>query len=109
MNRKYSLKSNQEIEKLIKGKRSVGNRYYAMYYQPSDQTKIAISPSRKLKTAVQRNYEKRVVREILRKQFTNLQGLKILVIVKNTVSELSFTEKQNQLRYLIKKINKEIK
>ncbi|NLD26363.1 MAG: ribonuclease P protein component [Acholeplasmataceae bacterium] len=108
MNRKYSLKKNRDIEKLIQAKHSVGNKYYAIYYQSGD-LKIAVSPSRKIKSAVARNYEKRVAKEILRPLLPNLSGITMLLIIKNTVQELSFIEKKDQIEFLIKKIIKEKK
>ena len=32
MNKKYSLKKSNDIEQLIKKHQSVGNKYYAIYY-----------------------------------------------------------------------------
>jgi ribonuclease P protein component len=108
MNRKYSLKKNRDIEKLIRAKHSVGNKYYAVYYQLGGaETKIAVSPSRKIKSAVARNYEKRVAKEILRPLLPDLAGVTMLLIIKNTVQELSFREKKDQIEFLMKKITKE--
>lgn len=106
MNRKYSLKKNYEIEKLIKAKMSVGNRYYAIYYQLTDETepKIAFSVSKRFKTAVRRNYNKRVTKEIIRKYLDKLSNVKMLVVVKESVDKLTFQEKEGQLLFLINKI-----
>lgn len=109
MNRKYSLKKSHDIDKLVKNKRSVGNKYYAIYYVSSLEKlpQIAISASKKFKTAVKKNYEKRVVKEILRPNLDLMEYLKVLIIIKNTVEGLDFNQKQDQLLYLVKKINKE--
>lgn len=106
MNRKYSLKKNYEIEKLIKNKKSVGNKYYAIYYNWSleEIPKLAFSVTKRFKTAVKRNYEKRVSKEIFRKQLNRLNNLIMLVIVKDKVNELTFQEKEKQIMHLINKI-----
>ena len=106
MNRKYSLKKNYEIEKLVKAKKSVGNRYYAIYYQITNELdpKIAISVSKRFKTAVKRNYNKRVTKEIIRKYLDGLNNLKMLIVVKDSVDKLTYKEKEGQLMYLINKI-----
>lgn len=106
MNRKYSLKKSYDIEKLIKAKRSVGNKYYAIYYQITidELPKIAFSISKRLKTAVRRNYEKKVLKEIFRKDLEKLNNLKMLVVVKEAASYLTFLEKEVQVMYLINKI-----
>ena len=111
MKRKYSLKKNYEIEKVLKTKKSVGNKYYAIYYMPNKLTipQIAISVSKKFGNAVKRNYQKRVVREILRKLIKSLPNYSYLIVVKKKVEELSFFEKENQLIYLLKKIERQEK
>lgn len=106
MNRKYSLKKNNEIEKLIKNKFSVGNKYYAIYYQiiNDELPKIAFSVTKRINTAVKRNYEKRTTKEIFRKNLDSLKNTKMLVIIKLAASELTFSEKEVQIMYLIKRI-----
>ena len=108
MNRKYSLKKSYEIEKVMSFKRSVGNRYYAIYYRFFEgDMKIAISVSKKVGCAVIRNYEKRAVREIVRKNKDKTTGIKALIIVKKPVLDLTFQEKNNNLSNLLSRISKE--
>lgn len=106
MNRKYSLKKKYEIEKLIKAKISVGNKYYAIYYQniSEEVPQFAFSITKRFKTAVRRNYEKRVTKEIFRKNLTKLKNLKMLIVIKEEVKNLEFKEKELQILYLINKI-----
>ena len=108
MNRKYSLKKSYEIEKVMSFKRSVGNRYYAIYCRFFEgDMKIAISVSKKVGCAVIRNYEKRAVREIVRKNKDKTTGIKALIIVKKPVLDLTFQEKNNNLSNLLSRILKE--
>ena len=74
MNKKYILKKNYEIEKLVQRKNSVGNKYYAAYFIKTKEQNpsIAFSISKKIGNAVVRNYEKRVVKEIIRKEINKL-------------------------------------
>lgn len=109
MNKRYSLKKNEDIAKLVHLKNSVGNKYYAIYYRISNNDaipKIAISISKKFGKAVKRNYEKRVVREIIRPIINTLYNLELLIVIKKEVTALSFIEKATQINYLIRKINK---
>lgn len=108
MNRKYSLKDRRTIEQLVKGKRSVGNKFYAIYFRKADELKIAVSPSRKIKTAVARNYEKRLTKEILRPLLPELGNMQMLIVIKPPVLDLSFARKKEQIYYLINKVKKEI-
>ncbi len=110
MNQQHRLKKNHDIEKLIKLRQSVGNKYYAIFFAASKNplAQVAISPSRKFKTAVAKNYEKRVVREIIRPLLSELSFLKLLIVVKQGAGELSFAQKQEQIIYLLNKIKEQI-
>ena len=107
MNHKYTLKKNHEIKKLVeKPHQSVGNKYFVVYYQDSESTKIAVSVSKKLGTAVFRNYQKRIVREILRRNFELLRDKKILLVVKVNSVALSFVDKEKEIVKLLKSIER---
>ena len=105
MNKKYSLKKNKDIEKLVHMKKSVGNKFYSMYYNENKiKTRIAISVSKKMGNAVQRNYQKRVVREIIRPLIHTIGNYDILIVIKTTAKGLSFNEKHDHINYLLNKI-----
>lgn len=105
MKKKFCLKKNKDIEKLVKLKKSVGNRYYIVYYNKSSETKVAISVSKKVGNAVVRNYQKRVVREIVSKDFDKVQNKHILIVVKKNCLDLNFSEKEQMLKILLKKVS----
>ena len=107
MNHKYTLKKNHEIKKLVaKPNKSVGNKYYAVYYQDSESTKVAISVSKKLGTAVFRNYQKRITKEILRRNFELLRDKKLLVVVKTNSVALSFDAREKEIVKLLNSIER---
>ncbi|MFA6627044.1 MAG: ribonuclease P protein component [Bacilli bacterium] len=111
MNRKYSLKKTKDIDRVFHLKKSVGSRYYAIYVGPGTTKlpQLAISISKRCGNAVVRNYEKRVVRELVRPYLEKLNHHHYLIIVKKSVIELLFTEKKVQMEKLLNKIttNKE--
>ena len=106
MNKQYRLKKSFEIEKLVKKRISVGNIYFAIYYNLSSNntTRVAISVSKKLGNAVVRNKEKRILREIIRENIDTIKGLDILIVEKGKTLSLSFEEKRNEINKLINKI-----
>lgn len=106
MNKKYILKNNYDIQKLVNAKRSVGNKYYAVYYQyiSKSDIQIAVATSKKIGNAVVRNHERRVIKEIFRKSISKLQNIKVLIIVKKTSLNLEYAEKEDQINKLIEKI-----
>ena len=79
---------------------------FLIYYNEnkSDEVHIAISASKKLGDAVDRNYEKRVIRELFRKRIDKLKGFDMLFVIKTNSLELSFEEKNKQINYLLRKI-----
>ena len=115
MNRKYSLKKNHDIEKLVRSKCSVGNKYFAIYYHLiKNNTQIAFSISKKYGKAFERNYGKRVTKEIIRNLLK--QGViskdmeyKMLFVIKPSSKELTFEEKEKQIKYVIKQFVSKIK
>ena len=107
MNHKYTLKKNHEIKKLVeKPSKSVGSKYYVVYYQDSESTKVAISVSKKLGTAVFRNYQKRITKEILRRNFELLRDKKLLVVVKTNSVALSFDAREKEIVKLLNSIER---
>lgn len=106
MNRQLSLKKNYEIQKIISKKRSVGNKFYALYYEFGDETKIAISISKKICKAHDRNYNKRVIREIIRKNIKLIENLKVLLVIKEKSIALGYEEKEKEIKILLSKVEK---
>lgn len=117
MKKVYRLKKNYEISKVIQQRMSVGNKYYAIFYQKNNLglPKIAISVSRKYGGAVERNYGKRVVREIIRPWLKQLSGVSLVIIIKDESQNLGYNDKRVTLEKLISKLlmklnkNEEIK
>lgn len=112
MNKKYVLKKQHNILTLLSKKQTVGTKSYIIYYKTnSNDTKIAISASKKVGNAVVRNYEKRVCREIVSQMVSKVSDIHMLIVIKPEAVNLLFNEKEAQLYYLINKIrrNKGIK
>ena len=106
MNHKYTLKKNHEISQLVSMRKSVGNKYYIVYYTESNDIKIALSVSKKIGKAFFRNKQKRILREIIRKNILNFNNLHCLIVLKQNSIELSYEQKENELLRLIKKIRR---
>ncbi len=108
MNKQYRLKKSFEIEKLVKKRISVGSSYFVIYYNVSSdkKTRIAFSVSKKLGNAVERNYEKRVLREICRGIIDTIYSLDILIVEKSRALDMSYDQKKGEIERLFKKIRK---
>lgn len=109
MNKSYSLKKNHDIEKLVKIKKSVGTKNFAIYYIEKSDLKIAYAVSKKYGDAVERNKAKRIVREIIRTNLDKLPNVHMLIVIKPTSIVLTFSEKENEFSYMIRKMKNNIK
>jgi ribonuclease P protein component len=107
MKKEYRVKKDDEILRIMKNKKSTGNKYfvvYALYKKDQTHYRYAVSVSKKYGNAVKRNKIKRQVREVVEAQ-NILPNYDIFVVIKPTVSNLSFAEIQNNISLLVKKHN----
>jgi ribonuclease P protein component len=105
MKKEFRVKKGKEIEMIIKGKKSVGNKFFVLYKRENHENthfRFAVSVSKKYGNAVKRNKIKRQTREIISKKdvFPNLD---LFVVIKVPANKLSFQEIKQNLEYLIKK------
>ena len=85
MNKKYIIKENTEIEKVVKtGKKSV-SKFFVIYYIENDNTynMYCVSVSKKLGKANIRNKIKRKVKDILMKNKMDLKRKYVIIIRKD--------------------------
>jgi len=106
MNKQYRLKKSFLIEQLLKRKQSVGSSFYVIYYNLSSEkiSKVAFSVSKKLGNAVFRNKEKRILREIVRKNLDKIYNYELLIVEKRNAINLTFIEKEREIIRLLSKI-----
>lgn len=109
MKKKYILKKNHDIEKLVRKRVSVGNKNYLIYYEKGIDTKVCISISKKLGKAYIRNYQKRILKEILRKNFSLLVGYHFIIVIKKNSMDLPFQEKEKEIEKLLLRMRNTIK
>ncbi len=103
MKKKYRLKKSHEIAAVVQKRQKITDKHYTIYYtKRKDGIKIAISAGKKYGNAVERNYAKRVVREILRPHLQMLPSYSLVVVVKDVSKNASFEEKKNSLENVIK-------
>lgn len=67
-----------------------------------------VVPKRVAKRAVDRNYMKRVLRELVRCDHTHQQGLDVILQVKTAFSRPQFSQVQNDLMQLMRKIQQRV-
>ncbi|WP_025724993.1 ribonuclease P protein component [Acholeplasma granularum] len=106
MKRVYSIKSQTDIDLVFKEKKSVGNKYFAIYikYHLLPHFKYALSIGKKYGNAVERNQAKRRIRYIISQNQKMIKSNKsFVIVVKPSVNELKYKEiESNLIKLLIK-------
>ena len=104
--KEYSIKKNQEIDKIIKNRDSVGNKYFAIYKMDNNETshfRYSLSIGKKYGIAVLRNKMKRRVREIIKDNINLIKNLDYVFVIKPASIELDYKEIEKNIIYLLKK------
>lgn len=105
MKKQFRIKKNIEIQRLLKSKKNVGNRYFVIFYRENHENqnfRFAIGVSKKYGKAVYRNLIKRQIREVV-KDLDFISKYDFFVIVKKSVTNLKFDEIKENLIYLFEK------
>ncbi len=107
MNKQYRLKQGTEISQIVQRRIRVSTRLYTLYYSFNHQDlKIAVVCGKKCGNAVNRNYEKRVMREIIHNRLNVLQGYHIVLVVRPEAVGCCYKDKEKDINYLINKLLK---
>ncbi len=108
MKKEYRIKKSQEIEKVLKAKKSVGNKYFVIYKmtnQNFNHYRIALSVGKKYGIAVKRNEMKRRLRHVIRDVSSDLVTMDIFLVAKPGSNDLSFEQIKKEVLYLLNKNN----
>ena len=108
MKKENSLKKNQDFQKILETKQSVGCSTLVIYYLKNElnYTRVGISSGKKVGNAVIRNRTKRQVRALLDSLINYEKSMDLIVIVRNKFLEQDYENNLKDLKYLLDKINK---
>ena len=111
MKKKYSLKRNEDIARIVHDHKFTKNDSYVMYYSFNQQehTRVCISVSKKLGNAVVRNKIKRQVREMVTSIFDFNLSYDFVIIIRRDYPEIDFEHNKNKLEKLYLRITSKIK
>lgn len=106
--KKFIIKKNHEISKLIQKKDSVANKYFIVYkgHNQINQYRYCVSVGTKFGNAVKRNKVKRQIRHIISKITREIKpNYDILIIIRPSANTLTFSELENHLLNVLRKGN----
>jgi len=103
MNKKYIIRKNEEIEKIIKLNHKYANKYFVIYYNENNLNfnRFCISISKKIGKAYIRNYYKRVMKDILSKNNINT-SYDYVIILRNAILDLSYNNIKESILELLR-------
>lgn len=112
MKKQYRVKKSDEIEKILKNRKSSGNKYFVIYKKQNYEAsnfRYAISVGKKVGNAVVRNHVKRQIRAIVDSIMVPDLKMDVFVVARPGVCELSYTKMNQDIIYLFNKLNIENK
>lgn len=104
MKKEYRLKDSDKIGLIVKRRQRISSELYTIYYQQASETKIAVVSGKKIGNAVTRNYNKRVIREIVRPYLQQIKNIHAVIVTKEQAKNVNFTDKKYNLEKLIIKL-----
>lgn len=101
MNLKNRIKKNTEFKEIIENKKHLKLKSCTIYYKQSELNinRFGISISKKVGNAVNRNYNKRRVRAVLREFDDNnyLNKFNLIIIIKPLINEMTYIDIKNEI------------
>ena len=103
----YRIQSTLEFKKIQRtGKKIRANQLLAIVLKQNGQARIGITVSKKVGNAVVRNRIKRLLREISRHEYSNIEaGWQIILIAHPSAALASFAELQKNVQLILTKIS----
>jgi len=106
--RVFSLKTEKEIRNVFSKGKKDGNQYSVFYYRRNTKPYLRMGvfvPKAVFKKAVDRNRAKRTIKEVIRQEKSNLQGLDIICVLKKCRrEEVSLKTFHQRITPLLRKI-----
>lgn len=103
MKKKYIIRKNEEIQKIVKSSKKIVNKYFIVYFKENNLSynRYCVSVSKKIGKAHTRNLFKRRVKDILMKNSIN-NSKDYVIILRNVVINISYEKMQYELLDILK-------
>ena len=103
MKKKFIIKKNEEIQKIIKTSKKIVNKYFVIYYKNNelDHNRYCVSVSKKIGKAHTRNLYKRRLKDILIKNNIN-NSTDYVIILRTAILGDSYDQIKNEILNVMK-------
>ena len=102
---KNTIKENREFRYCYKKGKKIVSSYVVLHYTKNrtEQNKLGITVA-KLRTAVERNRAKRLIRECYRAHFNEIQGgYNVVIVARSKMSDATLDDVNKAMKYCIRK------
>lgn len=105
MNKKFIIRKNEEIQKVIKQSQKKANKFFVVYYYKNNlnYSRYCISVGKKIGKAHTRNLYKRRIKDILMKNNFNF-NLDCVIILRTEILDISYVKMKCELINLLEGI-----
>ena len=103
MNKKYIIRKNEDIKKVIDNNNKITNKYYIVYYVKNSlgYNRFCVSVSKKIGKAHTRNLYKRRIKDILMKNNIN-NSCDYVIILRNQILGINYDVMKDELIKILK-------
>lgn len=103
MKKKFIVRKNEEIQKIVKSSKKIVNKYFIVYFVENNLSynRYCVSVSKKIGKAHTRNLFKRRVKDILMKNNIN-NSKDYVIILRNIIVNISYEKMQYELLDILK-------
>ncbi len=103
MNKRYIIKKNEEIKKIIDKSNKIVSKYFIIYYVNNNfkYNRYCISVSKKIGKANTRNLYKRRIKDIIMKNYIN-NNKDYVIILRNSILDSNYSDLKDELIELLK-------
>lgn len=104
--KQYRLRKNADFRRIYRSTKSLSTKYLVLYVKKSqvEGFRVGFSISKKIGKAHIRNYIKRRLREIMRRNLLHIRpGYDLVILARGPITEASFYELEKNVKYLLKK------
>ena len=106
MNKEKIIKKSEDFTKIINSNIKVKSKYFSVYYMKSEKNHYGITVPKKIGNAVTRNKIKRQLKNIIYKNEKDiLFGYNYVIIVKEAVKNITYSDLEKELLYIIRKVS----
>lgn len=108
MKKKYSVKNSNEIKTIMNNKQFFVCKSFTLYTKSrrEEHARVAISVSKKLGKAHERNKIKRQIRMMIQNLYTFDENFDTIILVRNQYLTLSYAENFANLKFAYLKVRK---